>query len=380
MTLALFVLVLYSGLVEGYLRAMERNVVDLEVGDIQVYAGGYLDRPSKFTTIDEVSALLGQLDDAGFPASARLLAGGLAGAGESSAGVSLRGVDVERDARVCRIGEAIERGEWLDPDDPHGVVIGRRLAKTLAVTTGDELVVITQAMDGGPTDDLYFVRGILQGVADQTDRRAVFMTEDAFRELMVFPSGAHQIIVRRPPGADLDLVAERVRALAPELDVRTWKQLMPIVAQMLESTRGIIFFVLAIFYLAVGILILNSMLMSVFERIREFGVFKAIGGGPLRILGLILAESVIQIGVALAVGLGLSIPAMGYLSEHGINVGSLAGVSIAGVSMDPVWYGVYSSETVAGPVVMLVVFGLLAVLYPAVKAARIRPVEAMRYQ
>ncbi len=206
------------------------------------------------------------------------------------------------------------------------------------------------------------------------------MTEAAFRELLMFPTGAHRIIVRRPPDADLDLVAERVREIAPDLDVRTWRQLMPTIATMLDSSRGMVIYIFAILYVALAILILNAMLMAVFERVREFGVLKAIGGGPLRILTLILAESLIQIAMATVIGLALAAPGMWYLTNHGINIGSMAGMSIAGVAMDPVWYGVYTKQTVALPVVMLFVMALLAVLYPAMKAARIRPVEAMRYQ
>ena len=380
MTLALFVLVLYSGLIEGYLQAMERNVVEYEVGDIQVVTKDYVDQPSKYEFIADPSELLEQLDGQGIAATPRLLAGGLAGSGDSSAGVSIRGVDVARDAQVCRIHEVVTVGDWLDPGDPMGVVVGRRLAQTLAVEPGDELVLLTQAMDGGSADNLYHVRGILQGVADGTDRTGVFLTEGAFRDLLLFPTGAHQIIVRRPSGTDLDAVAAQVQSLAPELAVRTWKELMPTVAEMLAATRGMMVYVFAIFYVVVGILILNAMLMAVFERIREFGVLKAIGGGPFRVLRLILAESVVQIGVAMTIGLTLSAPGMWYLSHHGINVGSMAGMSMAGVAFDPVWYGVYSMQSIAVPVLMLVFIALLAVLYPAVRAARIRPVDAMRYQ
>lgn len=110
MTLALCVELLYSGLVTGYLQGMEDDVLDLEVGDMQVFAGNYLDKPSIYTAIEDPDALLAQLDEVGYPASARLLGGGLAAAGEFSAGVVLRGVDVARDAKVTLIGEKVTNG------------------------------------------------------------------------------------------------------------------------------------------------------------------------------------------------------------------------------------------------------------------------------
>lgn len=380
MTLALCVEILYSGLVTGYLQGMEDDVLDLEVGDMQVFAGDYLDKPSIYTAIEDPDALLAQLDEMGYPASARLLGGGLAAAGEFSAGVALRGVNVTQDAKVTLIGKTVADGTWLDPADLHGVVVGRRLAKTLEVKPGDELVILSQAADGSLANDLYTVRGVLMGVADATDRTAIFMNAEAFRELMVFPKGAHQIIVRRPDNVELEAATATVKGCVGKLNVKTWKELMPVVASMLESTQGLILIVFFIIYVAVGILILNAMLMAVFERIREFGVLKALGMGPLHVVNLILVESAIQTGIAVVAGVTLAIPGMWYIGNVGINVGKLGGMSAMGLAMRPVWYGIYNSGTLSGPLVMLVLIVLLAVLYPAFRAAWIRPVEAMRHQ
>src|SRR5215510_2423413 len=380
MTLALCVEILYSGLVTGYLQGMEDDVLDLEVGDMQVFAGNYLDKPSIYTAIENPDTLLTQLDKMGYSARARLLGGGLAAADGFSAGVALRGVDVAQDAKVTLIGTKIADGTWLDPADLHGVVVGRRLAKTLAVKPGDELVILSQAGDGSLANDLYTVRGVLLGVADATDRSAIFMNAEAFRELMVFPKGAHQSIVRRPKNVELETAAATVKGYVGKLTVKTWKELMPVVASMLESTQGLILIVFFIIYVAVGILILNAMLMAVFERIREFGVLKALGMGPLRVVSLILVESAIQTVIAVVAGVTLAIPGMWYIGNVGINVGKLGGMSAMGLAMPPVWYGVYNSGTLSGPLVMLALIVLLAALYPACKAAWIRPVEAMRHQ
>ncbi len=380
MTLALCVEILYSGLVTGYLQGMEDEVLNLEVGDIQVFAGDYLDKPSIYTAIKDPDSLLARLDEKGYPASLRLLGGGLAAAGEFSAGVALRGVDVAQDAKVTLIGEKVAEGTWLDPTDLHGVVVGRRLAKTLEIKPGAELVILGQAADGSLANDLYTVRGVLMGVADATDRTAIFMNAEAFRELLVFPEGAHQIIVRRPKNVELEAATATVKDCVGKLTVKTWKELMPVVASMLESTQGLILIVFFIVYVAVGLLILNAMLMAVFERIREFGVLKALGMGPLRVMNLILLESAIQTGIAVVAGVTLAIPGMWYSANVGVNVGKLGGTSAMGLAMRPVWYGVYNSRSLSGPLVMLILIVFLAVLYPACKAAWIRPVEAMRHQ
>jgi ABC-type lipoprotein release transport system permease subunit len=380
MSLALLVMILYAGLMEGYFRDMERNVLDLEVGDVQVFAEGYRDNPSIYTRIENPDQLLAPLDAEGFPASARLLAYGMAAAGESSAGVSFRGVDVARDARVSLVHEQVARGSWLDPEDPRGVVLGRRLARTLGVSPGSELVVLTQGTDGAMAYDLYTVRGVLKGIGDATDRTGVFMTAGAFRELLVVPDGVHQIIVRRPGEIDLPGTADRVHALARELDVKTWRQLLPTIASMLDSARGVMIAMFFIIYVAIGILILNAMLMAVFERVREFGVLKALGVGPFDVMRLMLVESAIQTGIAILVGVTLAVPGLWYLSNTGIDLAQLGGVTIMGIAWDPVWRAAVQADIFTRPILVLVVIVAAAVVYPALKAALIRPVDAMHHR
>ncbi len=379
MSFALLILLLYAGIVEGFMVAMESDVLDYEVGDFQVFAAGYLDKPSLYARIGDPEAVLAAFDAAGYPASARLLAGGLAAAGDLSAGVAFRGIDVTREARVSRVHERLAEGRWLDPEDPRGVVLGRRLAQILEVRPGAELVVLSQGADGSIANDLLTVRGVLGTVADATDRGAVFMTATAFRNLMVMPEGAHQIVVRRPEAVPLEEAAERLQALAPGLDVRSWRQLMPTIASMIDSVRSIIYLVFFVAYIAVGILILNAMLTAVFERIRELGVLKALGMGPGKVLGLIALETAISATLAIAVGVTVSLPGMVYLSRVGINVGSLGGTSMAGLAMRPVWYGVYNLDSFPGPILVLLVITFSAALYPALKAAWIRPVDAIRH-
>jgi ABC-type antimicrobial peptide transport system permease subunit len=205
------------------------------------------------------------------------------------------------------------------------------------------------------------------------------MLAGTFRELLVLPAGAHQLVLRAPPDVEVAVAAEMARQLMPHLDVWTWRQLMPTVATMLDSTRGLIFFVFIIVYIAIGILILNAMLMAVFERIREFGVMKAIGVSPQMVMVLILAESAIQTGIALVLGLGFAVPAGWYLATQGLSLIGMSGLAVAGLVLPPIWYAHFTVGTVTGPVVVMVFIVSVGVLYPALKAALIRPVEAMRY-
>ena len=380
MAFGLYAMVIWFGMLQGLLSDMEETVVEVELGDLQIHAPTYLDDPSLYTAIDDVDALLARLEAAGFRASARLVGAGLAAAHDSAAGASLRGIDVAADARVSVIATRLAAGAWLDDGDPTGVVVGRRLARALDLAVGDELVVLSQALDGSIANDLYTVRGILESVSDGVDRSAVFLTAAAFRELFVMPAGAHQVVVRKPDDVELAAALETAQGLAPGLDTQSWRSLMPTLATYLDSARQMMSIISAIIYIVVAILILNAMLMAVFERIREFGVLKALGIEPRQVLSLIFVESALQTGLALAIGLALSIPTLWYLVAFGIDTGALGGVSVLGATFSTVWQAAVSPFTFVNPSLTLILLVLLAVTYPALRAARISPVEAMRHQ
>ena len=379
-TLAFTVMVLYSSLVQGYMLTMESNLLDLELGDVQIHAQEYRDDPSLYSSVETSEALLQLFDHRGYPASARLLGFGLGAAVEASSGVQLRGVDVDRDARVSRIGERVREGVWLDAAAPYEVVLGAQLARTLVVEPGDELILLSQASDGSTANDLFTVRGVLYPVGEGIDRAGVFMTEAAFREFFVFPTGAHEIIVRRPEGMELAALAEAVTDLAPDDRVDTWRQLSPTLASMLDSVKGMMVFVFLIIYIAIGILILNAMLMAVFERIREFGILKAIGYAPLQVFLIILSECAIITALAVTAGMALAVPGLWFLVNVGINMSQLGGMAMMGMVLDPVWRGIVNPSVITMPLFTLLFIVGLASLYPATKAAWISPIRAIQHR
>ncbi|MDH5677661.1 MAG: FtsX-like permease family protein [Nitrospinota bacterium] len=379
LTLALLVTVLYSSMLEGYLVNMISDSLDYEIGAAQVFAEGYQEKPSIYTSMEDSEAIVNRLEKAGLPATERLLGAGLAAAGDSSAGAQLLGVDVAREANVLTIHLQIHQGQWLDPEDPSGVVLGRKLANTLGVEIGQELVVLSQRTDGGIANELYHVRGVLRNVGDMTDRAGLFMTAPAFRELMSFPQGAHQILIKRQPDMLLPQLKQMAQQLAQGRVVQTWRQLIPALATMIDSSRGMILFMFFILNVVVGIVISNAMLMAVFERIKEFGVFKALGASPGSVLLLIYLESMMQVMLAIVLGGLVSVPLLWYLSTVGIDMKQMAGISVMGIAMASQWKAIVTPQTYGAPVVMMLLVVSIAVIYPSVKAAFIKPVEAMRY-
>jgi ABC-type lipoprotein release transport system permease subunit len=374
------IMILFATLMEGLLQASERNAVAMNLGDIQIHAPGYRDDPDLYTRITQPETVLERLRGAGFRASARLYGFALAASGSTSAGVQLRGIEPRAEAGVTEVHRHLLEGRWLDAGDSDGVVLGRKLARTLGVVTGDEVVILSQASDGSMADALFRVRGVLKSVGEGVDRAGFYLLESAFRELMVVPQGAHEIALRRAQrDADLQAATRAAAALAPGYETLDWRALQPVIARVLDLADAQLTFMLLIVYVAVAMVVLNAMLMSVFERIHEFGVMKAIGVTPGQITALVFLETLLQVLLACLLALGLGWWSAHYFQSNGIDLSSIASAaSIGGVALDPVWYARVTPDALLRPLVFLLVIALLAVVYPAVKAAVIRPVTALQ--
>lgn len=379
-----FIMIFYAALMEGLLRTTERNAIAMESGQLQIHAKGYRDDPDLYKTIADSELVLAELAAQGYRAAPRLYGFGLAAAGVASAGVQLRGIEIARESQVTEIHRHLLAGSWLAEAEPTGVVIGRKLARTLGVEVGDEVIIVGQAGDGSLANEIYRVRGILKSASEGIDRSGFFLTAAAFRTLLAMPEDCHEIALSYG-GEDGPLLETRTGELAarlPGLEVMSWRQLQPVLARILDISRYSLLLMLFITYTAVGILTLNSMLMAVFERIHEFGVIKALGVAPWQVFALIVVETVLQLLAASLLALVTAVPLSLYCQTHPVDLSGLASTSasIAGIALDPLWYSKVTVATVAMPLLVMASVALFSVLYPAIKAARIKPLAAIHYR
>ena len=383
MAFACSIMILFSSMMAGMVVGSERQVVEMNMGDIQIHPYGYLDDPDMYNRIHHSQAILAQLQNMGINASPRLYAFGLMATHATSSGASLRGIDLHREKRVTKLYQHVAKGGWLDEAKPKAVVLGKKMAATLDVDIGDELIFIGQSADGFMANDIFTVGGILKSVSDGIDRSGVFMLMPTFRTLMAIPERVHEIILRKPnPHSDLTHLTAQIKQLVPQYEVKNWKQLMPVVARMLETADVQTMIMLTITYIAVASIILNAMLMTVFERMHEFGIMKAIGVRPWQIVQMIFAETMIQVLIASAIALMLGWWVSDYFAVHGIDMSIImdGSVSIGGLAFDPVWYTYITQGVLLTPIAFLIIIALLAVVYPAWKAAWVNPIDAIHYQ
>lgn len=376
------IMIFFAGLGAGFSKTMERNAVEMNVGDLQIHAPGYRADPDLYATVNNTREIMERLDKAGFYSSERLYGYGLAAKGNASSGVWIRGVDVENEPRVTLLNRHVLSGEWVAEADHKGVVIGKKLAHSLGAKPGDEIVLVSQSADGSTANGLYIVRGVLKSVGEAIDRGGLFMVGSEFRKLLAVPEGAHEIAVaRKDKTAGLSSATETAVRAAPGYEVKNWRQLQPLVAKILDNMVVELYLILFIAYSTVGMIVLNAMLMNVFERIHEFGVMKAVGMSPARVFAVIAVEAVAEGLLAVVLSLAGGGALVLHYQTHGIDLSKLmSGGSVASVAMDPIWNTSPTPVVFGVPVFFMFVTVCLAAIYPALKAVNMRPLDAIHYQ
>jgi len=192
--------------------------------------------------------------------------------------------------------------------------------------------------------------------------------------------GVSEVSIIVPLHREVNQVATALRIELPasNYDVHTWQELLPMVTAVLKMYDGFIFIWFLVVFVAMGFGIVNTTLMAVFERIREFGLLKALGMKPWWIIREVLTESFFLLILGMIIGNGLGYLSIFFLSGSGIDLSSLAaGLEFAGMSR--VIYPVIQGKDMVMANLVVFILGLLVSLYPAVKAARFTPVEAMAH-
>ncbi|MEE9365513.1 MAG: ABC transporter permease, partial [Dehalococcoidales bacterium] len=180
---------------------------------------------------------------------------------------------------------------------------------------------------------------------------------------------------------NLESATAQVAALSPGYETMNWRQLQPVIARILDLADASTIIMVLITYVAVAMVVLNAMLMSVFERIRELGIMKALGVTPWQLTLLVYAETMVQVVMAGIIALASGWSVSHYFQNNGIDLSAISSsVSFGGVAMDPIWRAYVTTEAVVLPIVFLFIIAAAAVIYPAIKAAVIRPVKAIYYR
>jgi ABC-type lipoprotein release transport system permease subunit len=383
---ACFLLVAWS---QGVMLQMVDNAVSTRLGLLTVLARGYQENPDVQRNLpDGGRAIVDAIERfPGARASARVAGDGLLQSSRRSSRVVLVGVDARRESRVSIIASSLVSGNLpvaavsAGSRRLPGIAIGAAMADRLRVKVGDKVVVHAPGEVGLGA---FRVSGVFRTASSEFDRSHAYLrTEDAQRLLSVPDRVTEVAVALDDPERLLELEAfasaELARALPDvPVDVMTWSEREPRLAAMLVLMANISWIIYGAVFVAMAFGIANALLMMVYERIREFGVLRALGLHSSRLLALVVLESVVMTVLGALIGLAVGVPIVLWLGRVGIDMSTFAeGLTAFGIGTTV--YARLETRDVVLPVVVALITGVVAALWPAWKAVRLRPAEAIRH-
>ena len=375
-------MIFLGALMRGMLEDMVENGIATLTGHIQVHHRGYRDDPAIENSMADpevVENTLKKVLPPGAQWASRVRVNAIASNARHSGGVTLVGIDPAREAKVSFIGHAVIEGDYLRADDKYGIVVGKALVDKFETKLGRKLVLMCQDTSGEIASRAFRIVGIFRAEMQATEKQFAFVAMSTAQHMLKLKKGISEVSITLQDQRETTRVTIVLRAELPSTyEVHSWGELLPLLTAYLRIFDAFMWLWYLVVFIAMGFGIVNTMLMAVFERIREFGLLKALGMKPWWIIKEVLTESFFLLVLGMAIGNSLGFLSVLALSGSGIDLSALAaGAEFFG--MTRVIYPVISGKDVTMANLVVFILGLLVSIYPAVKAARFTPVEALAH-
>ncbi len=374
-------MIFLGALMRGMEYDMIKNGISTLTGNIQIHQKDYRDDPVIENSMPnplklEIALKKVLPPDAHWAARIRLNA--IASNARHSSSITFVGIDPEQEAKVSFIGDAINNGRYLKPEDMRGIIVGQALLDKFETKLGHKLVLMSQDTDQEVASRSFRIIGTFKAQLQSTEKQFAFVTLTAAKQMLKLKKGISEISIILPDDADTNHVVSglKVELSADSYQIHTWQELLPILNAYLKIFDGFIFIWFIVVFIAMGFGIINTTLMAVFERMREFGLLKALGMKPWWIIKDVLLESFLILIIGTVIGNLLAFLCVFALSQSGLDLSAFAaGAEFAGISR-MIYPAVWIKDVIISNLVVIIL-GLLVSLYPAAKAARFTPVEAL---
>lgn len=353
-----------TSLVSGHLQVQHRDYVEDNRFDETITAASQL--------VDSIDAVPGVV-----AVAPRVETFALVSADERSFGAQVIGIDPQAEVRAVRFSRMLADGRGLEAADE--AVLGVMLARNIGVSLGDEVVILGSGKEGGVAAMVVRVVGLLDTGMAELDRALLLARIDAVQDAFGLQDEVHTLAIRVADVEASAHTAAMIQERLPEaLIARDWPEVMPDLYQSIEIDwiGGQLMY--GIIMALVAFSVVNSFIMTVFERTREFGMLLAIGMKPGRVIAMLQWESLFVCLVGIAIGLSLACVLIGWLSWQGIYLGEAMEEIAQQFYMPSRLYPAFSAQALlTAPLIMLIATQVAAFL-PALRVRRLRPVEALR--
>ena len=372
----------YTSILRAYGQWIVETITGPMLGHVQAHAPLWRKDRLIERTLRDVDATLAELrrDADVASATARVYAPALAAREEEGFAVVVMGIDSRAESGAARLLTDV-----VEPLREREALIGRQLAELMNVRVGDEVAVVGQGVDGSLANDLFTVKGLVTTSVDLVNRQGILIELSDAQTLFAMPDEAQEIVVhaRRPDMASA--LAGRLAGASnlSNAEVLDWQTLAPEMVTLVRITDLAGLLVLLLVFIAAAAGVANTMLMATFERTREFGMLLALGTHPSRVVRLVIAESMTLGVVGAVMGSLIGTALVMITHQTGIDYGWLAGggpseLSFAGLRFSLRFYPALSIVDVARAIGAVCVTSLLAATWPALRASRLQPVQALR--
>lgn len=377
-TIGVWAMIFMTALMRGMVNDMLRDGIRTLPGHVQIHHPQFRDDPSVNnlipSTVAELDKIFGGQDFVGWASRVKVPA--VISSERESRGVTLLGIDPNEEANISFVADDIVRGRFLQAVADSGVVIGLKLADKLDTELGKRIVLMSQDPDNEIADRGFRVVGIFDSDPDSHEEAFVFAGRSTIQNMLGIGDRVTEVVFLGDDYRDVEGLYEDVTRLAGSgVIVERWYELDRYLSAMLKIMDGFVLVWVIVVFLALSFGLVNTLVMAVFERIREIGLMLALGMRPSNILGQVIVESLLLLTIGLILGNALAWLTVEPLKD-GIDISIVAeGMAMMGASS--ILYPELEIADVVTANVVVLFLGFLASLSPAWRASRYQPVEAI---
>jgi ABC-type lipoprotein release transport system permease subunit len=373
---AVSTIVLANALIRGWQNDMLDSAVENLTGHVKVLAPGYQADPSIEKSFEVSADWQPALDATRLVGwTSRVVVPAVIMSERDTRGVQLVGINPEDEDAISFLREVEVDGEGLESAADSRVLVGVELARQLNTDVGRRIVLITQGSDGRNRESGYRVAGLYDGEGTAMEKIFVFTGRQTLQG-MLDTAAVTELSVRLVGNEDGPAARDTLKAAFEGLEVKTWQELQPQAATLFEFADMVIFIWFSVMMVALAFGLVNTLVTAVMERVKELGMLRAIGMRPRTVIAQVVIESVLIVGVGLGFGLLFGV-AYVKLLEDGLDLSQWGeGMEAFGMKAVMIPHLLVSDLVLVS--VMSMIFGLVASIYPAWRAVKVKPLEAMR--
>jgi putative ABC transport system permease protein len=370
----MFLMAFFQGLIKEDLH----SAIEGQLAHVQIHNPAFGDDKDVNDTIANAAVIIEKLkkDTNVRSVSGRAITMGMISSSSTASGVEIHGVNVSDEKKISSISQDIIEGAYFNSDKKNEIVIGKKLADKLGVKLHNKIVLTFQSKSGDLTAGSFRIAGIFKSRNSAFDQMTVFTNFNDIAQLLGTGSGVHEIAILLKDGQKVDSVAAGYKKSYPKLLVQTWGEIAPEMGLLTGLMDQMMYIIMSIILLALMFGIINTMLMAVLERQREFGMLMAIGMNKPRVFFMVLSESVMLTCVGIPIGILLTIVTVDYFDKYGIDLSAFS-KALSQFGMSNILYPELQTSMFIPVTIMTAITALLSAIYPAYKALQFKPAVAI---